>query len=62
MDLYKPYYKLMKKLFKNAILIPDRFHIVIQIRNALDKTRINLIYVINLIQIIINLKNIENLS
>ena len=42
MDLYKPYYKLMTKLFKNAILIPDRFHIVIQIRNALDKTRINL--------------------
>lgn len=42
MDLYKPYYKLMHSLFKNAILIPDRFHIVIQIRNALDKTRINL--------------------
>jgi transposase len=42
MDLYKPYYVLMKQLFKNAILIPDRFHIVIQIRNALDKTRINL--------------------
>ena len=42
MDLYKPYYVLMKKLFRNAILIPDRFHIVIQIRNALDKTRINL--------------------
>ncbi len=41
-DLYKPYYKLMKKLFKNAILIPDRFHIVIQSRNALDKTRIKL--------------------
>lgn len=42
MDLYKPYYKLMHSLFKNAILIPDRFHIVLQIRNALDKTRINL--------------------
>ena len=42
MDLYKPYYVLMKKLFKNAVLIPDRFHIVVQIRNALDKTRINL--------------------
>ena len=42
MDLYKPYYKLMHKLFPHAILIPDRFHIVIQIRNALDKTRINL--------------------
>ena len=27
MDLYKPYYILMKKLFKNAVLIPDRFQI-----------------------------------
>lgn len=42
LDLYKPYYKLMHSLFKNAILIPDRFHIVIQARNALDKTRIKL--------------------
>lgn len=42
MDLYKPYYKLMHKLFPKAILIPDRFHIVLQVRNALDKTRINL--------------------
>ena len=42
MDLYKPYYKLMSSLFKNAILIPDRFHIDIQIRDALDKTRIKL--------------------
>lgn len=42
MDLYKPYYKLMHKLFKNAILISDRFHIIIQARNALDNTRIKL--------------------
>lgn len=32
----------MHSLFRNAILIPDRFHIVIQFRNALDKTRIKL--------------------
>lgn len=44
MDLYKPYYKLMHSLFKNAVLIPDRFHIDIQVRNALDKTRIKLCY------------------
>lgn len=44
MDLYEPYYNLMSKLFKNAILIPDRFHIVLQVRNALDKTRIKLCY------------------
>ena len=42
LDIYKPYYKLMHSLFRNAILIPDRFHIVIQVRNALDKTRIKL--------------------
>lgn len=42
MDLYKPYYKLMPKLFRNAILISDRFHIVIQVRDALDNTRIKL--------------------
>lgn len=44
MDLYKPYYKLMSSLFKNVILVPDRFHIIIQVRNALDKTRIKLCY------------------
>lgn len=42
-DLYAPYYKLMHSLFPNAILIPDRFHFVLQPRNALDKTRIKLI-------------------
>ena len=42
MDLYKSYYKLMHILFKNAILISDRFHIAIQVRNALDNTRIKL--------------------
>lgn len=39
MDLYYPYYKLCSSLFKKAILIPDRFHIVTQARDALDKTR-----------------------
>lgn len=42
MDLYKPYYKLMHKLFPNAIIVPDRFHIVIQFRNILDSYRISL--------------------
>ena len=42
MDLYKPYYKLMHSLFRNATLISDRFHIVLQSRNALDNTRIKL--------------------
>ena len=39
LDLYKPYYKLLPKIFRNAILIPDRFHIDIQVRDALDNTR-----------------------
>ena len=47
MDLYKPYYKLMSKLFRNAILISDRFHIVIQVRDSLDNTRIKLCYKAN---------------
>lgn len=42
MDLYKPYYKLMHSLFRNAILISDRFDIAIQARNAFDNTRIKL--------------------
>ena len=42
MDLYKPYYGLMSSLFKNATIVPDRFHIIIQVRNALDLTRIKL--------------------
>ena len=42
LDLYKPYYNLMHKLFHNAILVPDRFHIVLQANKALDKDRIQL--------------------
>ena len=39
MDLYKPYYSSMHKLFPKASLIPDRFRIILQIRNALDKRK-----------------------
>lgn len=42
MDLYKPYYKLMHKIFPNATIVPDRFHIIIQFRNILDSYRISL--------------------
>ena len=42
MDLYKPYYKLIHFLFKNTILIADRFHIIVQPKTALDNTRIKL--------------------
>ena len=33
----------MHALFPNAILIPDRFHFVLQPRNSSDQTRIKLI-------------------
>lgn len=46
-DLYKPYYKLFKKLFRKAIIVPDRFHIILQLRNALDQARISLCYKAN---------------
>ena len=32
----------MHSLFKHATLISDRFHVVIQVRNALDNTRVKL--------------------
>ena len=32
----------MHSLFKHATLISNRFHIVIQVRNALDNTRVKL--------------------
>lgn len=42
MDLHKPYYVIMHNLFRNATLVPDRFHIIIKIKNALDNARIKL--------------------
>mgnify|MGYP004590477169 FL=1 len=42
MDLHKPYYVIMHNLFRNATLVPDRFHIIIKVRNALDNDRIKL--------------------
>ena len=41
-DFYSGYIYLAKKLFKNADISIDRFHIVIQAYNALNSTRISL--------------------
>ena len=41
-DFYSGYIYLAKKLFKNADISIDRFHIVIQVYNALNSTRISL--------------------
>ena len=41
-DFYSGYIYLAKKLFKNADISIDRFHIVVQAYNALNCTRINL--------------------
>lgn len=43
-DFYSGYIFLAKKLFKNAEISIDRFHIVIQAYNALNTTRIRLCY------------------
>lgn len=40
MDMYSPYISLVKKCFKNAKIIFDRFHIVNSLSRALNKTRI----------------------
>ena len=43
-DFYSGYISIAKKLFKNAEISIDRFHIVIQVYNALNSTRISLCY------------------
>lgn len=43
-DFYSGYIFLAEKLFKNAEISIDRFHIVIQAYNALNTTRIRLYY------------------
>ena len=43
-DFYSGYIHLAKKLFKNAEISIDRFHIVIQAYNALNTTRVKLCY------------------
>ena len=41
-DFYSGYIFLAKKLFKNADIVIDRFHIVTQIHQALNQARVNL--------------------
>lgn len=43
-DFYSGYIHLAKKLFKNADIVIDRFHIVVQAYNALNVTRVKLCY------------------
>ena len=43
-DFYSGYIHLAEKLFKNADIVIDRFHIVIQAYNALNSTRVKLCY------------------
>ena len=42
MDFYSGYIFLAKRLFKNATISIDRFHIVVQAYNALNITRVGL--------------------
>ena len=41
-DMYSPYISLIKKMFPNADIIIDEFHIIQLISTSLNKTRINL--------------------
>ena len=41
-DFYSGYIYLAKRLFKNANIVIDRFHIVVQVYNALNITRVRL--------------------
>lgn len=43
-DFYSGYIYLAKKLFRNADIVIDRFHIVVQAYNALNTTRVKLCY------------------
>ncbi|WP_142351617.1 transposase, partial [Staphylococcus caeli] len=40
-DMYKPYIKLIKKLFPNAKIIIDRFHIVQAINREINRCRVS---------------------
>lgn len=40
MDMFEPYYSLFKKIFPNAILITDKFHVVALASNTLKCTRV----------------------
>ena len=42
-DMYSPYISLIKKMFPNANIIIDKFHLVNLISNSLNKTRIKII-------------------
>lgn len=41
-DMYSPYISLIKKMFPNALIIIDKFHLVQLISRALNKTRIKI--------------------
>ena len=41
-DMYSPYVSLIKKMFPNASIIIDKFHLVQLISRSLNKTRINI--------------------
>ena len=42
MDMYTPYFDIVKKLFPKAKIVIDRFHVVQHMSRALNKTRISL--------------------
>lgn len=42
MDMFSPYYDIAKKLFPNAKIAPDRFHIVQHLSRAMNRLRVQI--------------------
>ena len=42
MDLFSPYYNLVKQLFPNAKIVLDCFHIVQHLRRAMSRVRVQI--------------------
>lgn len=42
MDMFSPYYDLAKRLFPNAQIVLDRFHIIQHLNRAMNRTRIRI--------------------
>jgi len=38
-DRFKPYKKVVKEMFRNALIIPDKFHLIAEVNSALDRVR-----------------------
>ncbi|MGT2932530.1 ISL3 family transposase [Streptococcus catagoni] len=47
MDMFSPYYDLVRRLFPNAQIVLDRFHIIQHLNHAMNRTRIKIMNTFN---------------